>query len=102
MITIDQIKEHLKSVIDPELGVNIIDLGLVYNIETSENGEEILITMTLTTPGCPLHDSIVGGVKSVLMSVAGIQFVHVDLVWAPAWSPDKMTDAARRQLGMNR
>lgn len=100
MITKDQVQEYLKSVIDPELGVNIIDLGLVYDIEISENGEDILITMTLTTPGCPLHDSIVGGVKSVLKSVKGVQFVHVDLVWAPAWSPEKMNDAAKRQLGM--
>ncbi|MGC5324146.1 metal-sulfur cluster assembly factor [Brevibacillus sp. SYSU BS000544] len=98
MHTNDQLKELLKSVIDPELGVNIVDLGLVYNIEQSENGEEVIVTMTLTTPGCPLHDSIVGGVKSVLKS-AGINLVTVDLVWAPAWSPDKMTDAARKQLG---
>lgn len=100
MLTNDQVKEYLKSVIDPELGINIVDLGLVYGIETSENGEEILITMTLTTPGCPLHDSIVGGVKAVLQSVKGVKMVHVDLVWAPAWSPDRMTEAAKRQLGM--
>lgn len=100
MYTNDQTKELLKSVIDPELGVNIVDLGLIYGIEQSENGEEVMITMTLTTPGCPLHDSIVGGVKSVL-TTAGFKLVTVDLVWTPAWSPDKMNDAAKRQLGMS-
>ncbi len=101
MLTPEEIKSHLRSVLDPELGVNIVDLGLLYNIECTEEGI-VNIRMTLTTPGCPLHDSITGGVKTVLGSVPGVTGVEVEVVWSPPWTPERMTDAARKQLGMLR
>lgn len=91
-----QIREWLKQVYDPELGVNIVDLGLVYGIEIEAGHVRIL--MTLTTPGCPLHDTIVGGVRHALFGKEGIEELEVDLVWEPRWSPSMMSEAARAQL----
>lgn len=91
------IREQLKGVIDPELNVNIIDLGLVYEINIDEN-KNVQIVMTLTTPGCPLHDSITGGVKHVLGYMDEINEVDVEVVWEPAWSPERMTEEGLRQL----
>lgn len=90
--------EHLKSVLDPELGVNVVDLGLIYDVEFFAP-RSVRITMTLTTPGCPLHDSIASGVKYSLDDIEEIDIVDVDLVWDPAWTPEKMTDEGKRQLG---
>ncbi|MFC4967634.1 metal-sulfur cluster assembly factor [Paenibacillus sp. GCM10023248] len=94
--TIGEIREYLKQVFDPELGVNIVDLGLVYAIELTGGG--VAIRMTLTTPGCPLHDTIVGGVRRALEGQAGIANVHVEVVWEPHWTPEHMSEAAREQL----
>lgn len=97
MDMVETIREALKSVIDPELNVNIIDLGLVYEIHVNENND-VKIVMTLTTPGCPLHDSITGGVKHVLMAMDEINEVDVEVVWEPAWSPEKMSPEGLAQL----
>lgn len=96
VITIEQIREHLKQVFDPELGVNIVDLGLVYDIECSEG--DVSIRMTLTTPGCPMHDTIVGGVHRALEGELGINHVNVDVVWEPRWTPEHMSETAKEQL----
>jgi metal-sulfur cluster biosynthetic enzyme len=90
--------EHLKRVLDPELGVNVVDLGLIYDIDFYAP-KSVRIKMTLTTPGCPLHDSIASGVRYSLEGVEDIEVVDVDLVWEPAWTPEKMTDEGKRQLG---
>jgi len=92
----EKIRELLKTVYDPELGVNIIDLGLVYEIEF--NHGHVLVQMTLTTPGCPMHDTIAGGVERALNSMPEVRTVKVDVVWEPAWTPDKMSDEAKEQL----
>ncbi|MFC4559293.1 metal-sulfur cluster assembly factor [Virgibacillus kekensis] len=89
----------LFEVIDPELGVNIMDLGLVYGI-TADDKENIEIKMTLTTQGCPMHDSIKAGVLHRVKQVEGVGNIHVDLVWEPAWTPANMSDRAKQQLGM--
>ncbi|WP_070119796.1 metal-sulfur cluster assembly factor [Bacillus marinisedimentorum] len=91
------VQERLKTVIDPELGINIVDLGLIYEVAADESGN-LKITMTLTTPGCPLHDSIVGGVKSSLTDVEGVASVDVNVVWSPPWTPDRMSEEAARML----
>ncbi|WP_085992622.1 metal-sulfur cluster assembly factor [Oceanobacillus senegalensis] len=91
------VQEALHEVIDPELGVNIVDLGLVYKIEV-DNNNNITITMTLTTPGCPMHDSIANGVKHRLGLIDKIGNIQVDIVWEPAWSPDKMSNRAKEML----
>ncbi|WP_226037674.1 metal-sulfur cluster assembly factor [Aquibacillus saliphilus] len=93
----EQVKEALYEVIDPELGINIVDLGLIYNIEVTEESD-VVVNMTLTTPGCPLHDSIVGGVESAIYFIDGVNKVDVKLVWQPAWTPDHMSDKAKKML----
>lgn len=97
MLTEEAVRSALKRVLDPELGLNIVDLGLIYGIEI--RGENVKITMTLTTEGCPLHDSIAGGVKSAVKRVDGVEEVVVDLVWDPPWTPELMSEEARRDLG---
>ncbi|QHE51669.1 metal-sulfur cluster assembly factor [Pontibacillus sp. HMF3514] len=93
----DKVKEALYQVIDPELGINIVDLGLVYDIDLNEQ-HDVNVKMTLTTPGCPLHDSITNAVKSMVLFFDEVNDVNIDLVWEPAWSPEKMSDKAREML----
>jgi metal-sulfur cluster biosynthetic enzyme len=93
----EEIRELLREVYDPELGVNIVDLGLVYEIRNDDG--DVYIRMTLTTPGCPLHDTITCAVERLLEGQPGIRSVKVDIVWNPPWSPDKMSEEAKRQLG---
>lgn len=93
----EQLRELLKEVYDPELGVNIVDLGLVYELE--EKPDQIYVRMTLTTPGCPMHDTIVGAVKWVLTENTNKADIEVDLVWEPKWSPSMMSEAAKESLG---
>ena len=94
----DQVMYQLKKVIDPELGINIVDLGLIYDVEFP-TPKKVSVIMTLTTPGCPLHDSITSGVKYSVEDIKEIDEVDVQLVWEPAWTPEKMTEAGKRQLG---
>ena len=93
----EQVREKLRLVYDPELGVNIVDLGLVYDIRVDD--DQIYVRMTMTTPGCPMHDMLVGGVKRVLRDIAEKREIAVDVVWEPRWSPDNMSPAAKEQLG---
>lgn len=88
----------LFEVIDPELGINIMDLGLIYGIGVDYN-HNVEIKMTLTTPGCPMHDSIINGVKFRVSQLDGVESVYVDLVWDPTWNPGKMSDKAKQKLG---
>ena len=96
-MTETEIREALRGVIDPELGVNIVDLGLVYGIDIE--GARVRVSMTMTTPACPLGDYLRDLVESgVKRNVPGVERVDVELVWDPPWNPDMMSDAARRQL----
>ncbi|RKD21706.1 FeS assembly SUF system protein [Ammoniphilus oxalaticus] len=97
MTQIEQVYDQLRKVIDPELNINVVDLGLIYDVKLDQGKLEI--AMTLTTPGCPLHDSIVNGVKYAVSTVEGVEQVDVELVWSPPWTPDHMTEAGRRALG---
>lgn len=97
-ITKEYVLETLKSVIDPEIGLNIVDLGLVYDVQISE--QMILIIMTLTTPGCPMHGSIVDWVQRIVSMSFPNKLIDVQLVWEPRWTPDKMSEEAKRQLGI--
>lgn len=94
----DKVVEALKSVYDPELNINVVDLGLIYNIDVT-NDYDVEVTMTLTTPGCPLHDSITRGVRYSIEGIEETKNVEVNLVWEPAWSPEKMTAEGLRLLG---
>jgi len=93
----DKIYEKLQSVIDPELNINVVDLGLIYEVELTKQND-VYIKMTLTTPGCPLHDSITSGVKSAVASLKEVNRVDVELVWDPPWSPEKMSAEAMKKL----
>ncbi len=92
------IYDALRNVYDPELGVNVIDLGLVYDVALSEEGY-VTVTMTLTTPGCPMHESLSEGVGAVLADIPGITGGEIRLVWEPHWDPSRMTEEGRRLLG---
>ncbi|MEA3079128.1 MAG: hypothetical protein QOF05_536 [Sphingomonadales bacterium] len=91
--------EVLKSIYDPEIPVDIYELGLIYGVDVSEDGDAT-ITMTLTTPHCPVAESLPQEVELRAMSVPGIRDAVVNLVWDPPWDPSKMTDEARLELGM--
>jgi FeS assembly SUF system protein len=88
----------LKDIFDPEIPVNIYDLGLIYHVEV--NGGHVNVTMTLTTPHCPVAESMPGEVELRVGAVPGVGDCEVNLVWDPPWSPANMTDEARLELGM--
>ena len=88
---------QLESVYDPELGINLVDLGLVYRLEAEEG--EVRVEMTLTTPGCPLGDSMQDATERALLMIPGLSQVLVNLVWEPRWEPEMMTERAKRELG---
>lgn len=92
------IVEALKEIYDPEIPVNIYDLGLIYNVEVANAAA--VVTMTLTTPHCPVAESMPGEVEMRTAAVPGIMDAEVNLVWDPPWGPEKMTDEARLELGM--
>ncbi len=98
----DAVRETLKQVVDPELFVNIIDLGLVYVVELDEADDKtnVKIEMTLTSPACPAGPQLVSQSKAVLEKLEGVGNVEVKMVMVPPWSPDRMTEDARDQLGI--
>lgn len=95
-LTEDMILETLRRVIDPELGINIVDLGLIYDVRIA--GGDVRVKMTLTTPGCPMHDSLTRGAERVLRSLEGVESATVEVVWEPAWNPDMMTPDGKKRL----
>jgi metal-sulfur cluster biosynthetic enzyme len=99
-VTEDLVTDLLGDVIDPELGVDIVNLGLVYGVEIGSAG--VVVRMTLTTSGCPLGAYLDDEVSRCLTQLPGAPEVRVDLVWVPAWSPAMMTDEAKRMLGWSR
>lgn len=105
MITSKQVYERLKTVMDPELHVNIVDLGLIYNVSTksqitnNKREQVIYVTMTLTTPGCPLAPEIDRLVREAIKPLGDYK-IDLELVWEPAWNKDRMSEETRLQLGM--
>ena len=88
---------QLENVYDPELGANLVDLGLVYRLDVKDG--EVHVEMTLTTPGCPMSDSMPEAVERALLLIPGVARVSVDLVWEPRWDSEMMAEPARRELG---
>jgi len=97
-ITEEQVMEALKECYDPEVPVNIVDLGLVYGVTILENW--VGVKMTLTTPGCGMADMITNKVRDRIKKIPGVSDGDVRLVWQPAWHPGLMSDAAKKQLGI--
>lgn len=97
--TYEAIIDALKDIFDPEIPVNIYDLGLIYNVEVTDAGHAV-VTMTLTTPHCPVAESMPGEVELRVGAVPGVGHAEVNLVWDPPWDPAKMSDEARLELGM--
>ena len=89
----------LKSIYDPEIPVDIYELGLIYDVAVSEDGDAV-VTMTLTTPHCPVAESMPGEVELQVLSVPGVRDAEVKLVWDPPWDPSRMTEEARLALNM--
>ena len=97
MATRDDVLDALSRVIDPEIGLSIVDVGLVYRVEATE--DHIEIDFTLTTPGCPLAGTIMDDIKREVGEKTRIEDIRANLVWNPPWSPDFMSEEARLQLG---
>jgi metal-sulfur cluster biosynthetic enzyme len=96
--TPETVRKALRAVKDPELNLNIIDIGLVYDVEVSAAGD-VHVRMTLTSPGCPAGTEIIDDVKRVVGDLEGVQGVEVELVWEPYWTPDRMDPRVRAFLG---
>lgn len=95
----EDVIKALKEVFDPEIPVNIYDLGLIYHIEINEDAH-VDVQMTLTTPGCPVAQTFPGTVEQAVNQVEGVSDCSVELVWEPPWSQERMTEAARLELGI--
>ena len=95
----NKVVEKLQTIFDPEIPVNIYELGLVYEVKVSAEGA-VTVQMTLTSPHCPAVQSLPAEIESKVRAVDGVTDVKIDLVWDPPWDPSKMSEAARLQLGM--
>ena len=97
LVSEEQIRNSLKQCMDPEVPLSIVDMGLIYGINVSENND-VEIKMTMTTKGCPLHDTMVDDVTRYTKKVPGVNNVQVDIVWDPPWTKDKMSDEAKAMM----
>jgi FeS assembly SUF system protein len=97
MVTQDDVMNALKQCYDPEIPVNIVDLGLIYDVDIQD--KTVNVDMTLTARGCPMHSLIARDVKQKLQSLAGVETANVKVVWDPPWTPDRMSDEAKKKLG---
>ena len=97
MTTETEVLEALKTIMDPELGVNVVDLGLVYDVDVRD--DEAFIRMTLTSIGCPIGASLAEGVRTGALNAPGLKDAHVEVVFDPPWTPDRISEGARDQLG---
>ena len=95
----NKVIEEIKKIYDPEIPVNIYELGLIYKIEVDDKNK-VNVDMTLTSPNCPVAESLPKQVKDTIMKVAGVSDVNLNLVWEPAWSKDKMSEAAKLELNL--
>ena len=99
MVTEDDVRRVLKSAVDPEFGVSVVDLGLIYELKIIDN-KKVYIKMTLTTPMCPLANVIVADVYHKVKEIQDVEDVDIELTFDPPWSPDMMTPEARKLLGL--
>lgn len=97
MISEKLVLAALKHVVDPEIGLNIVDLGLIYAVVVEDGN--VYIKMTMTTRGCPLHESISRGAEEAVRHLPGVKNVKVEIVWDPPWTPERISEWGRKQLG---
>jgi metal-sulfur cluster biosynthetic enzyme len=98
MVTEDTVFEAVKEIIDPEVGINIVDMGLIYGVDIET--DTVNITMTLTSPGCPAGGQLINGTQHVTQQLDGVEEVNVNVVWTPRWTPEMMTEEAKDELGI--
>ena len=96
-VNVEQVRDSLKKCMDPEVPLSIVDMGLIYGIDIAENND-VNIKMTMTTKGCPLHETMVDDVKRYTKKVSGVNNVDVEIVWDPPWTMDKMSDTAKAMM----
>ncbi|MBA3943629.1 MAG: metal-sulfur cluster assembly factor [Herpetosiphonaceae bacterium] len=103
MVNEDMIRAALKNVVDPEIGLNVVDLGLIYGVDVANEGKSININMTLTTPACPAGPEIISQAKQEVTSLRSvypeIEDIKINLVWTPFWNPSLMSEDAKAELG---
>jgi metal-sulfur cluster biosynthetic enzyme len=99
IVTQESVMDALRQVYDPELGINLVDLGLIYGVDIQAG--EVQIDMTLTTPGCPMHSFIARQAWNAVNSLSGVTDTKVRVVWEPRWTPERLSPAARAKLGLN-
>jgi len=98
MVTKEDVIEVLKTVMDPEIGISVIDLGLIYDVNVVDD-KKVFVNMTLTTPGCPMAQVIAKDAERALSIIEGVEVAQVNLVWDPPWTPDMMSEDAKKMLG---
>ena len=98
MVTEDAVFNAVKGIIDPEVGINIVDMGLIYGVDIET--DTVNITMTLTSPGCPAGGQLINGTQHVTQQLDGVEEVNVNVVWTPRWTPEMMTEEAKDELGI--
>ena len=96
-VTEEAVWEVLKNCYDPEIPINLVDLGLIYKVQVTDGS--VAVEMTLTAPGCPMHSMISQDVKNQLEQLEGVEEAQVQIVWDPPWTPERMSQAAKEQLG---
>jgi len=97
MVTKQEVMKVLKKCYDPEVGISLVDLGLIYDVQVKN--DKVRIKMTLTTPGCPMHSFMIKDVEENVKKLKGVKEVKVELVWDPPWTPEKMSKEAKKKLG---
>ena len=100
-ITQEQVMDSLKQCMVPEVPINIVDLGLIYGVKITEDNK-VDVKLTMTTRGCPLHETLVSDVKRYVNKVSGVNDVNVEIVWDPPWTPDKMSEEAKKKLNIGK
>ncbi|MGI0102583.1 MAG: PqqD family peptide modification chaperone [Nitrosotalea sp.] len=96
-VTSQQVLESLKQCMDPEIPINVVDMGLIYGVNVSDDNK-VDVKMTMTTRGCPLHDTLVNDVKRYVNKVSGVSSVNVEIVWDPPWTPEKMSEEGKKLI----
>lgn len=97
MITEEAVMEVLKDVYDPEIPVNVVDLGLIYDLKIE--GDVVHVTMTMTAPGCPFHEQLSFDAREKILAGTGAKDAEIDIVWDPPWTPDRITEDGKKMLG---